>query len=294
MNPYNILIVDNEVNNLYALNRTFRNEYNVFLSTNAENALAIMEQENIALVLAENRMTGMNGTEFLRKASRKYPDAVCVIFAAYTNEKTIVDAINMQHIYSCIIKPWDPEEARAIVRAGIEAYEATRSNKARNNSRKRQDDDSETRKARNKMLGQILMDQNIVSENQLTAALGLQKREKEYEGKKLGEILIDLGYADEEGILSCYALQLGMPYILLSEFRIKPELTKLMPLKLAQKYATVPVDILGRVLSIAVSEPLDNGAKGEIEKKTGYKIMPVCASHQDINVVLEQHYANQA
>jgi class 3 adenylate cyclase/CheY-like chemotaxis protein len=113
--PHNILIVDDEVSNLNALERAFRDDYNVFSVTNGKDALAIMEEKDMALIIADHRMPGMTGVEFLEKASQEYPDTTRILLTAYTDEKLLMDAINMGHVHSYITKPWELDEIRSIV-----------------------------------------------------------------------------------------------------------------------------------------------------------------------------------
>ena len=268
---YNILQVDDESQVLRALERIFRREYSVFSATNGRDALAIMEQNDIALIITDQRMPGMSGIELLAWVSRNYPCTTRIILTAYsdTDAQLLMDAINVGHAYSYVSKPWDPEEMRSIVREGIVAYEAwwrIRTEKKR--------------------IGEILVDNDIISATQLDTALAQQKPG----GKMLGEILVDLGYADEESIVSCYALQLGMPYVPLSQLSIESKLAQLLPLEFALKYTLVPVDVVGEVLTLATSEPLSNEARSEIEEGTGYKVTTVCSLLRDIKAAFKQCY----
>jgi CheY-like chemotaxis protein len=119
---YNILIVDDEVPNLNALERTLRSEYNVFSATNGEDALCIMEQADIGFIIADHRMPGMTGVELLEKTLERHPDTIRTILTAYTDEHLLMDAINRIRIHRYIRKPWKPEEMMAIVREVIENY----------------------------------------------------------------------------------------------------------------------------------------------------------------------------
>jgi len=327
VDAHNILIVDDEVGNLNALERTLKDEHNVFLATNGEDALAIMEQNDIALIVADHRMPGMTGVEFLEKTLKKYPDTIRVILTAYTDEQLLMDAINTGHVYSYVTKPWKPEEIKAVVREGLEAYEITRVNRelytrtllhAGVISGEQLDAALQIQRTEKKKIGEILIERGIISYSQLERAMKLQESERKklgqllvdlgaisaddlevalslqkHERRRLAEIFVDLGYADEESIFSCYALQLGMPYVSLSQFSSKPEVVGLLPSELAYKHTIVPVDVVGRVLVVAASEPLSDVAKREIEKKTGFKIMCVCASHKDIEAALSQCYQNR-
>jgi len=275
MDLHSILIVDDEVNNVRALERTFRDEYNVFSATNGEDALSIMEENDIALIIADHDMPGMTGVEFLEKTWQTYPDTIRIILTEYSNEKLLMDAINMGHVYSYITKPWEPEEIKAIVKGGMEAYEKIRVSR-----------ESPERR----MIGQILIDYGMISETELETALEVQRRERHRERRKLGEILVDLGYTDEESLFFCYALQLGIPYVSLSQFSSRPELAELLPRELAYKHTIAPVDKIGQVLVVATSEPLSDTAKSEIQEGAGCKVMTVCALLRDIEAVLEKCY----
>jgi CheY-like chemotaxis protein len=271
---HNILLVDDELHVVRALERTFRREYNVFSATNGEDALAIMEQNDIALIITDQRMPEMTGVELLAWVSRNYPFTTRIILTAYgdSDAKLLMDAINVAHAYSYVSKPWETEEMRAIVRQGIVAYEAWWRIK--------------TEKRR---IGEILVDNGVISVNQLEAALEQQKPG----GRLLGEILVDLGYTDEASIYSCYALQLGMPYVSLSQLPVGPKFAELLPLELAYKHNIVPVDAVGGVLTVATSEPLSDEARSEIEEGTGYKVTVVCSLLRDVEAALKQCYPDQ-
>jgi len=119
---YNILVVDDEVSNLNALRRALRSEYNVFTATNSQDALTIMEQNDIALIIADHRMPGMTGVELLEKTLQRYPNTIRVILTSYTDEKLLIDAINMVHAHGYLTKPWEPEEITSIVKRWMNLY----------------------------------------------------------------------------------------------------------------------------------------------------------------------------
>ena len=273
MKLYSILAVDDEVNNLNALERTLRREYNLFLATTGQDALAMMDQKDIALIVTDQRMPSMTGVELLEQASQKYPDTIRIILTAYaeSDQKLLNDALRVGHIHAYVTKPWEPEEMRAIIRKGIETYESSRL------------------RANRGWIGGILVDNGVISESQLETALELQKNE----GGKLGEIIVSLGFTSEEKIFHCYGLRLGMPYMPLSQFSIKPELAELLPASLAHRINIVPVSVLGKVLTVAASEPLSAREKMEVEAETGHKVAAICTSHQDIEAAIEQYYPDR-
>jgi len=119
---YNILVVDDEVSNLNALQRALRHEYNVLSATNGEDALAIMEQNDVALIIADHRMPGMTGVELLEKALQEYPNTIRIILTSYTDEKLLMEAINAVHAHGFLPKPWEPEEITSIVGRWIASF----------------------------------------------------------------------------------------------------------------------------------------------------------------------------
>ena len=324
MDTYNILIVDDEVSNLNALERTFRHEYNVSSATSGKDALVIMDQKDISLIVADHRMPGMTGVEFLERTLTKYPDTIRMILTAYSNEELLMDAINTGHVYSYINKPWESEEIKTVIKNGLKAYEITRTSRELYTrtllqsgiiSGEQLDSALQVQRKERKTIGHILLERGIISKSQLEMAIRLQESEgkqlgealvelgavspnelkmahelQEYEGRRLAEILVDLGYADEESIFSCYALQLGVPYISLPQFSGKPDIVEILPSELAYKHIVVPVDSVSRILIVAASEPLSDKAKSEIEAEIGCKVMVVCASQHDIESALEQCY----
>ena len=320
---YNILAVDSEFSNLKALERTLRREYNVFLATNGEDALAILEQNDIALIIAEYQMTDMNGVEILERALKKHPDVIRIILTTYADEKVLLDAIDAGHIYGYLTKPWEPEEVIELVGEAMGTYEVTRTTRDPHIrvllhsgviTREQLETALQTQKSEEKPVGDILLEHGIISKSQLDMAAELQESKRKQLGavlieigaisdddlemayneqrnrkRKLAEIIVGLGYADEESIYSAYALQLGMPHISLAQFSSKPDLAQLVPPKLIRKHSMIPRDLVGKVLVVAVSEPLSDRAKSEIEKEIGYKVMSVSASHQDIEAGLVEY-----
>ncbi len=116
--PRNILVVDSETGVLSTLERTFRHDYNFFAATNSKDALSIMGENDIDLIITDHRIRGMTGFEFLEKVSRKYPDTVRIILTAYIDETLLMDAMRI-HVHKYVIKPWETEEIREIVRENL-------------------------------------------------------------------------------------------------------------------------------------------------------------------------------
>lgn len=126
---YNLLIIDDEVEITKALTRQFRRKYNVFSTTDANDGLKIMEQENIQVVLSDQRMPGMTGVDFFMRIKDKYPDALKLILTGYTDIEAVIGAINEGQVFRYVKKPWNPAELDTIINEAFEKYELITNNR---------------------------------------------------------------------------------------------------------------------------------------------------------------------
>lgn len=123
-----ILVVDDEVDNLDLLKRTFRREYNVHTANSAQEALRLLETQEFAVIVSDQRMPEMTGVELLQRAREKYPYTIRILLTGYTDINALVDAINMGHVYRYVTKPWSREEIVMTVKRAVEHYETTKQN----------------------------------------------------------------------------------------------------------------------------------------------------------------------
>ncbi|HNF85166.1 MAG TPA: response regulator, partial [bacterium] len=91
---HDILVVDDEVDNLDLLKRTFRREYNVYSANSAAEALKLLDEREFAVIVSDQRMPEMTGVEMFQKAREKYPQTIRILLTGYTDIKALVDAIN--------------------------------------------------------------------------------------------------------------------------------------------------------------------------------------------------------
>lgn len=119
-----MLVVDDEPDNLDLLYRTFRRNFNVFKAESGVRALDILEAEGeVAVIISDQRMPEMKGTEFLSKTVPQFPNTVRIILTGFTDIEDLVDAINSGQVYKYITKPWDPNELKSVVQRAAETYE---------------------------------------------------------------------------------------------------------------------------------------------------------------------------
>ena len=137
-------------------------------------------------------------------------------------------------------------------------------------------------------LGEILVRNDVVSEEQLERALEFQKRE----GGLLGEILIKLGYVNEHEIVQALTAQYGFPYLPLENYDINVEVAYLIPENVARQYNLIPLDNIGDVITVAMSNPLNTRAIEDLEMITGKKvevfISTIAAIHESIEKIYKK------
>jgi len=138
-----------------------------------------------------------------------------------------------------------------------------------------------------KLLGEILMDEGLISEEQLKAGLEKQKREK---GLKIGEALIALGAVTEEDVAKAIWQQRKIPYVDLDSYALDPNVIELVPEKVARAYTALPLFKIGNALTVAMADPLNLIAVDDLRSKTGCEIEPVISTEGKITRCLDHYY----
>jgi len=109
-----LLLVDDEENILSALKRLLRRSgYHILTARSAHEGLERLAQSEVDVIVSDQRMPGMTGVEFLRRAKSLYPHTVRIVLSGYTELQSIIDAVNEGAIYRFLTKPWDDELLRA-------------------------------------------------------------------------------------------------------------------------------------------------------------------------------------
>ncbi|ALF54424.1 adenylate cyclase [Nostoc piscinale CENA21] len=118
-----ILVVDDEPDNLDLLYRTFYRDYKVLRATSGPAALDLLAEEGeVAVIISDQRMPIMSGTEFLSLTATQYPDIIRIILTGYTDVEDLVEAINAGKVFKYVTKPWEAEELKAVVRQALDTH----------------------------------------------------------------------------------------------------------------------------------------------------------------------------
>lgn len=137
-----------------------------------------------------------------------------------------------------------------------------------------------------KKLGQILIDNALIDEKQFEEALEFQK----VKGGLLGEILVKMGYVNEIEIVKALTVQYGFPYIPLENYDFKSDIGGELPEPVARQYGIVPVDTMGNILTIAMSNPLNEKAIEDVEMVTGKTVQVFISTVTAVTEALEKIY----
>ena len=129
---HSVLCVDDEVDNVEALERLFRRKYKVLKATSGAEALKIVKSEKISLIVTDQRMPNMMGVEFLSESMKHQPETIRILLTGFTDIDSVISAVNSGQIYRYVTKPWDPVDLANTVDKAIERYELSAELKEKN------------------------------------------------------------------------------------------------------------------------------------------------------------------
>lgn len=146
-------------------------------------------------------------------------------------------------------------------------------------------------KLRRTLLGRLLIEEGLITSEQLEVALAEQQRSEN--GKRLGDILIGLRYLSEPNLLRVLAVQLDCPLVDLSQEPPDPAVVEIVPSEFALRHNLIPLQRDLETLRVAMADPLDIHAVDDLRLLTGLDVTPVLASPADIRRLCEQHYMSR-
>ncbi len=125
-----ILFVDDEKEILSSIRRQLRKEmYNIVTCNSGQEALDLLEKEEIPIIVSDERMPDMNGLKLMKRVKKLYPDSIRIILSGYADSQTVIEAINQGEIYRFIPKPWKQEELTLSIEGAIEKWKIVQHNK---------------------------------------------------------------------------------------------------------------------------------------------------------------------
>jgi response regulator RpfG family c-di-GMP phosphodiesterase len=122
MEKTKILYLDDEENNLVAFKALFRREFDVFTTTSPQEAVAYLNENEVAIILSDQKMPGLSGVEFFELTLADFPNAVRIIVTGYADIEAVIDAINRGQVYRYVAKPWNENDLRVCLLNAEDRY----------------------------------------------------------------------------------------------------------------------------------------------------------------------------
>jgi response regulator RpfG family c-di-GMP phosphodiesterase len=123
---HKILMVDDERPNIRLLERLFSDRYECFSAVSVDEALVILDQHDVAVIITDQRMPRMTGIDLLKRSADRRPHMVRILLTGYTDLEALVEAINCGLVYMYVQKPWNNEDLKLRMARAIEHYEQNR------------------------------------------------------------------------------------------------------------------------------------------------------------------------
>lgn len=124
----NVLYLDDEPHNLTAFRAAFRRDFNIFLANTAIEARKIIDENDIHIILSDQRMPVTTGIEFFESIIASHPEPIRILITGYTDINAVVDAINRGQVYKYLTKPWNEDDIRIFVNRAYEVFNLRRKN----------------------------------------------------------------------------------------------------------------------------------------------------------------------
>lgn len=117
-----ILYLDDEENNLTSFKAAFRRDYKIFTTTTAQEAVQILTDNEIHIVISDQKMPNISGVEFFELIVPDFPDPIRMLLTGYADIEAVIDAINKGQVYRYIAKPWNEQELKMTIENAYDVY----------------------------------------------------------------------------------------------------------------------------------------------------------------------------
>jgi DNA-binding NtrC family response regulator len=126
---FGVLYIDDELHNLNSFKAAFRRDFNIYVAQSAREGRKILEQNEIAVIVTDQRMPVMTGIEFLESIIPVYPDTIRILLTGFSDINAVMDAINRGQVYKYLVKPWADEELKMYIQNAMEIYNLRKENR---------------------------------------------------------------------------------------------------------------------------------------------------------------------
>src|SRR5690606_31076590 len=280
--PYRLLLVDDEPNILASLRRVFQREnYELLFARSGDEALAIMENKPVELIMTDFMMPGMNGSELLREVRERWPQTIRIMLTGHANTDAVMGSIKDGAVYRFILKPWNDDDIRLTIALALEQYELIQRTRALEQENKKQNRDLETitklTATNRSQLAILLHKKGWLNPQQI------QQLHREMQSHKTPVVrqLLKHEWVDFRKVFEMLRDDMMFEEIDLREFQPDPGLLSLVPQKICSRQLVLPLRVQGQRLRLAMVDPMDINLIDELGFMTGYTIHPLlCETSQ--------------
>lgn len=293
--PYRILMVDDEVNVLKALERVFRQEnYAIVTANNGQEALSLLCQGNFQLMICDYKMPGMHGAELLKRARAMHPGMIRILLTGEADTGVVMAAIEEGAVYKFILKPWNDDDLRVTVALALEQYDLMEKNKRlqKENKDKAQEITALSKLAvkNRSQLAVMLHKRNLLNDQQVQELHKLQQSRKE----PLIKLILEHDWVNEKTIRTILRKDLLIEEVALAEVQVDPSIAALVPHSFCERQWVLPLKLEGNRLLLAVADPMDSGLIDDLRFVSGLEIHVVMADVATIKAKIAEVYGRDS
>ena len=141
-----------------------------------------------------------------------------------------------------------------------------------------------------KLIGQVFLEKGLIDEEELKTALNLQADSRE----KIGKLLVDLGYVSEKDCLAVVSENLGIRAVGEAEYPPAPVVENVLTHRFMKQCKFVPIALEGNLLTLAMTDPLDQATLDSVRQATGFELKPLLGAESEIMEAIEKYYGSAA
>ena len=292
--PYTILIVDDEPNIVNALRRVFRQEnYRILTASNGQEALDVLVGDNCQLMIADYMMPVMNGAELLRTVKQRYPDMIRIMLTGHADTEAVMSAIKEGAVYKFILKPWNDDDLRVTVALALEQYDLMQSNrnlqKQNRASAKEINELSRLSITNRSQLAILLHKRNLLNEQQVQELYKLQQSNRQ----PVLKLILKKEWVEEKKIRELLRKDFMIREVSLDEVQIDAGILALIPRSLCERHLVLPLEQHNRKLTLVMADPMDEGLLDDLKFAIGLDIEPAMADVDAIRAKLNEIYGEE-
>lgn len=292
--PYKILLVDDDAGILSALRRVFQREnYELLLARNANEALMLLSEKEVHLVISDFMMPGMNGSELLVEVRRRWPETIRIMLTGHANTQAVMGSIQDGAVYRFILKPWNDDDLRLTIALALEQYALIQRNKRLEKENESQSRDlsalSKLGVTNRNHLAMLLHKRELLSADQV------EQLHKELQTAKNSVIsqIIGRKWLSSEKVYQLLKNEFKFEEIDLREFQADASVLSLIPKSICTRQYVLPLRVAEKKLRVAVADPMDQGLFEELGFLTGLTIYPLLCNYEQLHAKLTELFGTQ-